>query len=54
MTKLDLDELETNLFEIASLRNCDMSSLDSGEERLALAQLNLRAGKKVRMITIIV
>ena len=49
MMKLSTDELETHLFGIVSLRNCDMSSISSGEERLELAKLNLEAGMKVRM-----
>ena len=40
---------ESNLFEIVSLRNCDMSSITLGEERLELAKLNLQAGMKVKM-----
>jgi len=50
MTKLNSDELETHLFGIVSLRNCDVSTIALEEERLELAKLNLRAGMKVRRI----
>lgn len=50
MQKLDKDALEASLFEIVSLRNCQMTSITATKERLELAKLNLRAGRKVRMI----
>ena len=46
MKKLDPDALEDSLFEVVSLRNCAMSSMDR-EERKSLAEMNLRAGLKV-------
>ena len=54
MSELGPEELESNLFEIVSLRNCDMLSITSREERLELAKLNLRAGMKVRMLCSVV
>ena len=50
MQKLDKEALEASLFEIVSLRNCQMTSITATKERLELAKLNLRAGRKVRMI----
>ena len=50
MQKLDPDALEASLFAIVSLRNCRLTSITATKERLELATLNLRAGRKVRMI----
>lgn len=52
MDKLDPDTFDRCLFEIVSLRNCAASSL-SEAERIDLADLNLRAGIKVRIKTAI-
>lgn len=52
MEKLDLEALEANLFEVVSLRNFAMAIISDDDERRGLAQMNLRAGMKVRVLPI--
>ena len=49
LDKLDSKELESNIFQVVSLRNCTIASLCNDDDRKELARLNLRAGMKVRM-----
>jgi len=50
LAKLDSKELESNIFQVVSLRNCTIASLsDDDDDRIELARLNLRAGMKVSM-----
>lgn len=52
LEKLDLEELETNIFQVASLRNCAIATLHNDDERKELARLNLRAGMKVSILPV--
>ena len=49
-SKLEPKVLETNLFQVVSLRNCHMDFISDEAERLELAKLNLRAARKVRCL----
>ena len=49
LAKLDSKELESNIFQVVSLRNCTIASLSDENDRIELARLNLRAGMKVSM-----
>ena len=49
LAKLDSKELESNIFQVVSLRNCTIASLSDVDDRIELARLNLRAGMKVSM-----
>ena len=49
LAKLDSKELESNIFQVVSLRNCTIASLSDDDDRIELARLNLRAGMKVSM-----
>ena len=49
LAKLDSKELESNIFQVVSLRNCTIASLSDDDDRKELARLNLRAGVKVCM-----
>ena len=46
LKKLDHEAVESNLFEVVSLRNCAMATISDEEERKELASMNLRAGIK--------
>lgn len=48
MQKLELDDLEEQLFEVVSLRNCAKASM-SGTDRQELARMNLKAGLRASM-----
>lgn len=49
LDKLASKELESNIFQVVSLRNCTIASLSDDDDRIELARLNLRAGMKVSM-----
>ena len=50
LDKLDSKELESNIFQVVSLRNCTIASLCNDDDRKELARLNLRAGMKVSIL----
>ena len=50
LEKLDSTELESNIFQVVSLRNCTVATLSNDDDRKELARLNLRAGMKVSMV----
>lgn len=48
LKRLHPEELEASLFEVVSLCNCQIASISHDEDRVMLAKMNLRAGRKVR------
>ena len=51
LEQLDDDALEANLFKVVSLRNFAMATISDDDDRRGLAQMNLRAGMKVIVLS---